>query len=1078
MITTPRPVALTGEPGFHPKRRAALPIVLALVALVPGAGAGFSSAAPAVQDASSSSPSSLPSHPTYENDIRPLLQARCYECHGPEKHKSGLRLDQKASAFAGGESGKPGIVPSKPETSHLFELISGAVPEAVMPPKEPRLTPAQIATVKAWIEQGASWPEESGSSAQKRHWAFEAPTKPAPPAVKNTKWPLGAIDRFILARLEKEGLKPSPEADRITLVRRLYLDLLGLPPTPAEVEKFLADREPNAYERLVDRLLASPHYGERWARHWLDAARYADSDGYEKDKSRQVWFYRDWVIQSMNRDLPYNEFILEQIAGDQLPDASQDQKVATGFLRNSMLNEEGAIDPEQFRMDAMFDRMDAIGKSVLGLTIQCAQCHSHKYDPMTQEEYYRLFAYLNNDHESQPVVYTAEDMVVRDRLQREMQAVDAGLQHTTPDWEARLDAWEEQQRQSEVAWEILDPVEFADPSGGAKYTKLADGSMLCAGYAPTKLTTLVRARTSRTNITAFRLEQLLDPNLPAGGPGRSFKGTSYLTEFGVEAADAAAPTSKTKVSIAGATADFSGPEADLEPNFDDRSGKHRVTGSINFAIDGKDETAWSIEAGPGRRNQDRKAVFEAATNVTFATGAELTFHLTQNHGGWNSDDHQNTLLGRFRLSVTSAPHPVAADPMPRRLRELLRTPKAQRSPADQAALFSYWRSTVPEWKEANAKVENLWTQWPAGSTALTFTPREQRRETHVLKRGDFLKPDRAVTAGVPAFLHPLPADAPPSRLVLGRWLSDRRSPTTARVFVNRIWQAYFGTGLVSTPEDFGMQGERPSHPELLDWLATEFMDQGWSLKRLHRSIVTSAAYRQSSRLTPALLEKDPYNRFLARGPRFRVEAEVVRDIALAASGLLNDQVGGPSVFAPAPQFLFNPPASYAPFNWPEATGPERYRRGMYTFRRRSTPYPMLAVFDAPNGDFSCVRRARSNSPLQALVSLNETIFVECAQALARKTLASGGPTDQSRIDFAFRQTLGRAPTPAERSELVRLLQKQERRIGEGWVNASELATGRNEPPQDLPKGTTPAQLAAYTVVSRALLNLDETITKE
>jgi hypothetical protein len=419
---------------------------------------------------------------------------------------------------------------------------------------------------------------------------------------------------------------------------------------------------------------------------------------------------------------------------------------------------------------------------------------------------------------------------------------------------------------------------------------------------------------------------------------------------------------------------------------------------------------------------------------------------------------------------------LRADPLPKKVREILAIARDKRTPDQVAAVFSYWRTTG--WKEANDKIAALYKEWPEPASSLTLLARKEPRETHVLRRGDWLKPAKEVQPGTPAFLHPLPKNADGSRLTLAKWLVDPKSPTTARVFVNRVWQHYFGIGLVSTPEDFGMQSQPPSHPELLDWLACEFMEKGWSVKHLHRLIVNSATYKQSSRVTQELYDRDPYNRLLARGPRFRVEGEIVRDIALAASGLLNPQVGGPTVTPPAPAFLFQPPASYAPFPWKDAEGAAKYRRALYTFRRRTTPYPALQTFDVPNGDASCVRRQRSNSPLQALVSLNEPIYFECAQSLARKTLAEGGATDEQRISYAFRRALSRAPQPDEVQELISLLNKQKQRIADGWINAAELGTGTNAIPKDLPKGATPAQLAAYTVVSRALLNLDETITKE
>ncbi len=1005
----------------------------------------------------------------FHRDIRPILSNACFQCHGPDEknRKADLRLDTKSGTFE--DRGDYFIiVPGKPEKSRLIQRITAPDPKKRMPPAKSgkKLSPQQIDLILRWVQQGAKWSE---------HWAFVPPVRPALPAVKNSRWLRTPIDAFILARLEREGLRPAPPADRATLLRRLSLDLIGLPPTPAEVDAFLADSSPNAYEKQVERLLQSPHYGEHWGRRWLDAARYADSDGYEKDKSRQVWAYREWVINTLNRDLPYDQFVVEQLAGDLLPHATQGQRVATGFLRNSMLNEEGGVDPEQFRMEAMFDRMDAIGKSILGLTIQCAQCHNHKFDPFTQEEYYRMFAFLNSDYEANIAVYTPEEQRKRAEIFRRIGAIEADLRHRHPDWPRRMAEWEATVKGDQPDWRIVRPE--LDASGGQKHYLLADGSVLAQGYAPTKHTTEFTVRTDLPAITAVRLELLNDPNLPLGGPGRSIKGLFALTEFRVTAAPADHPSQKKQVKIVRATADVNPPERELEPIFNDRTKRRRVTGPIDYAIDGKDETAWGIDIGPGRSNVPRKAVFVFDKPITFPKGAVLTFRLTQNHGGWNSDDNQNNNLGRFRFAITTAPNPTA-DPLPQHVRQILAVPPERRSAAQTAVVFRYWRTTVPEWRDANARIEELWRQHPEGSTQLVLQARPEPQPTHMLKRGDFLKPGKVVGPGVPAFLHPLPEQAPPNRLTFARWLVDRNSPTTARAIVNRVWQAYFGTGIVSTSEDLGSQSEAPSHPELLDWLAVEFMDRGWSLKTLHRLIVTSAVYRQSAHVTPELLARDPLNRWLAHGPRLRVEAEVVRDIALDASGLLDETIGGPSVFPPAPAFLFQPPASYGPKIWPEDTGHGRYRRALYTFRYRSVPYPMLQAFDAPNGDFSCVRRARSNTPLQALTTLNEPLFLECARALARRTVGEGGRTDHQRLEYAFRRCLARKPSANEARALLALLDKQLRRYQSGEVDPGPLIAEDPKQPSTLPKGVTAPQLAAWTVVARVLLNLDETITKE
>ncbi|MDQ1473866.1 MAG: hypothetical protein QOJ99_5346 [Bryobacterales bacterium] len=996
--------------------------------------------------------------PDFARDIQPVFEKSCYSCHGEKLQSAGLRLDQKQSALAK-------LVPGKSAESVIYKRIAGVGNLARMP-MGGTLSETQIAAVKSWIDAGANWPDNVASTTpKKKHWAFIPPVRPTFPTVQNAKWVRNPIDRFVLAKLESEGLAPSAEADKVTLLRRASLDLIGLPPTPEEVEAFLKDKSPAAYEKQVDRLLASPHYGEKWARHWLDGARYADSDGYEKDKPRFVWFYRDWVINAFNRNLPYNQFIIDQIGGDLIPNATQDQKVATGYLRNSMINEEGGIDPEQFRMEAMYDRMDAIGKGMLGVTIQCAQCHNHKYDPLQQEEYYRLFAFLNNTNEATAAVYTpAEQMKIADILRRTRE-IDSSLQHRTPDWEARMSQWETSVANNQPEWQVVRPEVDDISTGGQKYIPQEDGSLLAQGYAPTKHTVKLTAKTTLKNITAFRLELMTDPNLPLGGPGRSIKGSGALSEFRVEAAPAETPDKPQPVKMARATADINLPETPLEPVFFDKTDKKRVTGPVEFAIDGKDETAWGIDAGPGLRNQPRKAVFNAAEPITGSGETILTFYLKQNAGGWNSDDNQNNNLGRVRLSVTNAPD-AAADPVPVNVREILAVPRAQRSPAQVQTVFTYWRTTVPAWKDENDTIAALWKQHPEGASQMVLNERAKTRETHQLIRGDFLTPGKLVTGGVPSFLNPLPADAPVNRLTFAKWIVARDSPTTARAFVNRLWQAYYGIGIVETSEDFGTQSSPPSHPELLDWLAVEFMDRNWDIKAIQKLILTSATYRQSSNVTPELLSKDPYNRLLARGPRFRVDAEIVRDIALSTSGLLTDKVGGPSVFPPAPGFLFLPPTSYGPKVWNESTGEDRYRRAIYTFRFRSVPYPMLQTFDSPTGDSSCVRRARSNTPLQALTTLNEPLFIESARALAARTLSEGGTSDAQRLNYAVRRVLSRAPSTAEAAELLQLLTKEQARFSDGKRNPRELA------------GVDSPQAAAWTAVARVLLNLDETITKE
>ncbi len=1014
------------------------------------------------------------SKPDFNKDIRPIFETSCYSCHGEKVQSGGLRLDQKASALAHLTAGNSGA-------SAIYLRVAGVGSQQKMPLGGAALTAAQVGLIKDWIDAGAGWADAPATSAvpKKKHWAFVAPVRPALPAVKNAKWVRNPIDRFVLAKLEAENVAPSGEAPKASLLRRLSLDLTGLPPTPEEVDAFVKDASPKAYEKQVERLLASPHYGEKWARQWLDGARYADSDGYEKDKPRFVWAYRDYVINAFNKNLAYDRFVSEQLAGDLMPNATQDQKVATGFLRNSMVNEEGGIDPEQFRMEAMYDRMDAVGKNILGVTIQCAQCHNHKYDPLQQEEYYRIFAFLNNSHEGAIAVYTPAEQMKISNILRRTKEIEAKIQQRNPAWQDGMARWEDAAlRAPQPEWTVVKPEVDDISTGGQRYILQEDGSLLAQGYAPTKHTVKLTVKTPLKSVASVRLELLNDPNLPLGGPGRSIRGTGALSEFTLEAAPLNDATAKAqKVKVARATADINLPETPLDPMYGDKSTKKRMMGPIGFAIDGLDETAWGHDAGPGRRNVPQKAVFNLADPITNEGGSVITVYLKQNAGGWNSDDNQNQNLGRFRLAF-SADAKASADPLPVAVREALAIAREKRSPLQTATIFGYYRTTVPEWKDDNATIEALWKEYPEGASQLVLNERSNVRETHQLTRGDFLQPGKLVTGGVPSFLNPLPTDGPVNRLAFAKWLVSRDAPTTARSYVNRLWLAYFGIGIVETAEDLGSQSSPPSHPELLDWLAVEFMDKGWDVKAIQRLIVNSATYRQNSVASEELQAKDPYNRLLARGPRFRVDGEIVRDIALSASGLLDTKIGGPSVNPPAPAFLFMPPTSYGPKVWNEAKGSERYRRALYTFRFRSVPYPMLQVFDSPNGEAACVRRSRSNTPLQALTTLNEPMFLETARALAQKTLNEAGAEDSQRLRFMFRRVLSREPSKVEADELLSLVGRERQNFSTAGRDPWKFAANDPEHPPTLAKNVTPEQAAAWTVVSRVLLNLDETITKE
>ncbi|MEO6725665.1 MAG: PSD1 and planctomycete cytochrome C domain-containing protein [Blastocatellia bacterium] len=994
----------------------------------------------------------------FNRDIEPIFAANCYQCHSAKKASSQLRLDAKTAAMKGGLSGAV-IVPGNSKDSRLVHRILGLNDEARMP-MGGQLKPEQIELIKRWIDEGVVWPDQSQisnlKSAIPRHWAFVAPTRAALPEVKTPAWTRTPVDRFILAEIEKNGLRPSPEASKEKLIRRLSLDLTGLPPTLAELDRFLVDTSPQAYEKLVDRLLASPHYGERWGRWWLDVARYADTNGFEKDLPRSIWPYRDWVIKAFNEDKKFDQFTIEQLAGDLLPNSTLDQRVATGFLRNSMLNQEGGVDPEQFRVEGLIDRVDAVGKAFLGLTINCAQCHNHKFDPIAQKEYFQFYAFLNNDDEPEIEVPDAKLTKKREEILSKIAKIENDLMAKQPDLPKQVTMWEQSVRYNESQWTPLTDADiFA--AFGVKFDKLEDGSFIAKGDNSTSNNYKITARTKLKNITGFRIEFLSDPNLPRSGPGRSsIDGGFYVTEFIVDAAPMGASGTAVKIALANATADF-----------------ERAEFPVRNVIDGDLKTHWSSDAGPGRRNQSRKMVFAARQPAGYDGGTIFNFQLMQKSDDSIKPGGVMPNIGRFRISVTTANDPKA-DPLPANVRQILATPSAQRTKAQQREVFSVYRTKVAEFSEANKQIDEAMKEWPYGATTMALAKRGVPRETHIFKRGDWKRPGDAVTPGTPAVLHAFPKDAPPNRLGLAEWVVDKNNPLTARVIVNRIWQQYFGEGLIVTPEDFGARCERSSHPELLDWLAREFMESGWSIKHIHRLIVNSATYRQSSNVTPKLQEADPTNRWLARAPRQRVESETIRDIALAASGLLSQKIGGPSVYPPIPEGVLG--LGYgAQMPWPTSTGEDRYRRAMYTFWKRSVPYPSMLIFDQPNGDSSCTRRIKSNTPLQALTTLNDQMFMEIAQGLALRVFKEGGANDAKKMVYAFRLCAGRKPDEFELKRLLALLADQQayfdgRTAAAVYVSSADLSK--------LPEDVDLHKLAPWTMVARVLLNLDETITKE
>jgi hypothetical protein len=1012
-----------------------------------------------------------------------LLERHCFDCHGPKKARGALRLDLRDRALRGGNGG-PAVIPGNGEQSPLVRRLLGLDGEDRMPLDKAPLPEADVALIRRWIDEGAPWPADanvpSGApsptatapTATGTHWAYAAPTRPPVPATSHDAWARTPIDRFVAARLKAERLGPSPEASRETLLRRVSLDLVGLPPSLEEMDAFLADTRPDAYERLVDRLLASPHYGERWARPWLDLARYADSHGYEKDDLRTMWRYRDWVIDALNRDLPFDRFTIEQLAGDMLPAATDDQRVATGFHRNTLLNQEGGIDVEEARWETLVDRVNTTGTVWLGTTIACAQCHNHKYDPFSQRDYYRLLAFFDNvpytiagkdggDRyviEPQLDLPTPAQAAKRTELTRRLDALRAALDAPSAAADARQAAWERAVLATDTAWTPLVPAS-ASARGGTVLTPRPDRSVVASGPAPADETYTIAAPLPATAIAALRLEALPDPSLPQGGPGRDYYGNFALTGVTATLGSVAAPLA---FSSAQDDDHVWGNDATVLLHPPEMTGRSRDL-----------PPGWSIDATRDDQRLRRQAVFVLATPLPAVPGRSIT--VTLSFAGATVPQ----ALGRFRLSVAlstpAAKRSVSISPA---LRRILETPAPRRSAADRDTVRRAFRAKSPAFARTRDAIADLERSIEAlgivSAQVLQERASFERPSTFLRERGSFLAKGEKVYAAVPAVLPPLPDDAMPNRLGLARWLVSPANPLTARVAVNRAWEQFFGRGLVETSEDFGAQGAAPSHPELLDWLATELVAGQWSLKALHRLIATSATYRQSAAAAPALLERDPYNRLLARGPRFRLEAEMIRDAALAASGLLSPAIGGPSVFPVQPDGIWDNP--YSDAKWTTSPGADRHRRGLYTFIRRTSPYPSLLTFDGTSREFCTVRRVRTNTPLQALAGLNDEASFEAARALAGRMLGDGRRAEAvprgvaDRAAYGFRLCTSRRPTEAEIARIVASYEEQLSAVrARAGVAARITGLDASNPGLD--------ERAAWTLVANALLNLDETLTK-
>ena len=1004
----------------------------------------------------------------FNRDVRPILAENCFPCHGPDaaSRQADLRLDLRDEAIAA-----MALVPGKPEQSQLVDRIFSEDPDAVMPPPDSHknLTAEEKEIFRRWVAEGAEY---------QGHWAFIAPRQPEVPQVESAG-AVNPIDQFVRDRLQREKLTPVQEADRVTLIRRVSFDLTGIPPTPDEVDAFVADTSPRAYEELVDRLLASPRYGERMAMQWLDYARYADSNGFQTDSSRQMWRWREWVIDAFNRNLPFDRFTIEQLAGDLLPEPSRDQLIATGFHRNTRLNGEGGRIVEEWFAETVIDRVETTGQTWLALTVGCCRCHDHKYDPISQQEFYQLFAFFNSIDESgvldseggsrgggnsRPVlaVPTREQTQQRASLEAAVQAAEARVAAAQQDLPGLQAAWEAQFAAQldprDAAWQPLAPTSVKS-AGDATFTQRDDGSWLAGGKNPARDVYTVTAPLAAGEFTGLRIETLPDASLPNQSLGRAPNGNFVLTS--VEA-EITAPSLPRPVTVT-----FTRAEADYEQN-----------GYPVATVVGGSKKGWAIDGNDPAKRLPRKAMFVAGAAVSVPPDAALVVRLKHES---QFDGHN---IGRFRLDVTRLPPAVVqldGAGVPEKIRVALGTAPEKRSPAQRDALAKFFRENVDhpaaraagELAEARRKIADLEASYP---TTMIMKELPQPRDAFVLKRGEYDKRGEKVERVIPAVLPPLPAGAPQNRLGLAQWLVSPEHPLTARVWVNRQWEKFFGTGLVPSTDNFGVQSEPPSHPELLDWLATEFVRLGWDMKALQKLIVMSATYRQSSHGTPLLWERDPENRLLARGSRFRLPAELIRDQALAASGLLVETVGGPSVRPYMPEGVWDETSKYGDLRgYKHDGGDGLYRRTLYTIWKRTAAPPTMLMFDSPSREVCTVKRSRTNTPLQALALLNEITYVEAARALAQRMLTAGGATPVERIRWGFRRVANRLPDDAELEILLAGFQKHLARYrGDAEAASKLIAFGESRPDATL----DPAELAAYTLTANVLLNLDEVVTKE
>ncbi len=1125
----------------------------------------------------------------FNRDIRPILSNNCFKCHGPDAAErkggiAGLRLDVPEGAYED-LGGYAAVVPGKPEASELIRRVRSSNPAERMPPPESGkiLTAQEVTLLERWIAAGARY---------EPHWSYCPVRRPNLPTEYKDSWVQNAVDLFILARLRREGLEPSPEADREALIRRVYLDLIGLPPTPEEVDAFLADGRPDAYERLVDRLLASPAFGEHWARMWLDLVRYADSAGYADDPPRTIWAYRDYVIRAFNANRPFDQFTIEQLAGDLLPNPTQEQWIATAMHRNTMTNNEGGTNDEEFRNAAVVDRVNTTFAVWMGTTVNCAQCHNHKYDPISQKEYFQLFAIFNTTQDADrrdesPVleIWTDEQREYQARLQEKLLALRQKLSRVDAELREEEQKWEEALRQAKH-WQVLVPESAVTDTGNT--LRWSDDGIIWASDAKQETRTVVYPIQKPTRCVAIQIEALADPQLPGQGPGWA-AGNFVLSgvHVAIDHGQQNPPIGRfVRIELPGQQRILSLAEVQVfRDNRNIATEGHASQSSTDFggearlAIDGQtdgryyegkstthtaqsDNPWWEVQlpdSGPIERvvvwnrtdnnlqsrldgfrllilDEARQIVWEhvepeapsshreyrlaGPQPIRFASvradweqqgfPASSVLKPSDKQPGWavaprTGQSHRLTLiaekplefpadsrlvvrlehryphpahvLGKWRVLVTGDTLSADVAGLPAAVHEALFTERTDRTEEQQKLLDDYFLATTPRLDSERQQLKLLEKQLAEMKPVTTVPimcelPEGQRRITRIQRRGNFLDVGEVVEPGFPSAFGFSSVDTPPTRLDLARWLVDPRNPLTARVTANRFWEQLFGLGLVRTTEEFGAQGELPTHPELLDWLAAEFVESGWDMKQFLRLLVTSATYRQASRVTPELLQRDPENRLLARGPRFRLAAETIRDQALAVAGLLSRKMYGEPVRPVQPKLGVNA-AFGSGIDWQPSAGEDRYRRGLYTMWRRSNPYPSMVTFDAPNREVCTLRRDRTNTPLQALVTLNDPVYVEAAQALARRIWQEAQSTEE-RIERGFRLCVARRPSTHELDRLRKLYEEARAELASHPEQARQLAGDLQVP---TPQRYEAVELAAWTVVSNVLLNLDEFLMK-